>query len=81
MAISKVIYGNQTLIDISGDSVKAKYVVANHTAHGSDGVGFTGTIPWRFVVQETLVFFDKERVANQSMISEAGSVTGTTLVI
>ena len=81
MAISKVIYGNQTLIDISGDTVKAKYLVANHTAHGSDGTELIGTIPWRFVVQETLVFFDKEEVVGQSMISEAGSVTGTTLVL
>ena len=81
MAISKVIYGNQTLIDISEDTVAAKQLVSSRTAHGSDGVAITGTIPWRFVVQETLLFFDKCSVNGQSLLPETGSVTGTTLVI
>ena len=81
MAISKVVYGNQTLIDLTSDTVEAKYMISNKTAHGADGVAITGTIPWRMVVQETLLFFDKEEVVGQSMISSAGSVTGTTLVI
>lgn len=81
MAISKVIYGNQTLIDLTPDTVEAKYLVSNKTAHLADGTAITGTIPWRFVVQETLVFFDREKMVSQSMVSDSGSVTGTTLVI
>ena len=81
MAISKVIYGNQTLIDLTSDTIEAKYVINNKTAHGANGVVFTGAIPWRTVVQETLLFFDNEEVVGQSMISSSGSVTGTTLVI
>ena len=81
MAISKVIYGNETLIDISEDTVKAKFLVNNHTAHGSDGEAIVGSIPWRFVVQETLVCFDNESVVCQSLISAAGSIVGTTLIL
>ena len=81
MANAKVTLNGVTLIDLTLDTVEAKYIVSNKTAHKADGTTITGTIPWRFVVQETLVFFDKEEVVGQSMISSAGSVTGTTLVI
>lgn len=43
MAISKVVYGNQTLIDISTDTVDASHLASGFTAHGSDGTSVTGT--------------------------------------
>ena len=45
MGISKVIYGNQTIMDISGDSVTAATLLSGETAHGSDGEAIIGTAP------------------------------------
>jgi hypothetical protein len=43
MAISKVIYGGQTLIDLTADTVTADKVLEGYTAHGADGEKITGT--------------------------------------
>lgn len=44
MAINKVIYGNQTLLDLTGDTVTAATMVSGTTAHGADGENITGTL-------------------------------------
>lgn len=41
--VNKVIYGNETLIDISGDSVAADKVLTGYTAHDRSGAPITGT--------------------------------------
>lgn len=43
MAISKVIYGGETLIDLTADTIKADKLLAGYTAHGADGEPITGT--------------------------------------
>ena len=40
--ISKVIYGGQTLIDLTGDTVKADKVLSGYTTHGADGAPIEG---------------------------------------
>jgi hypothetical protein len=42
MAISKVIYGGETLIDLTTDSVKADKLLKGYTAHGADGEVING---------------------------------------
>ena len=37
MAISKVIYGGRTLIDLTGDTVVADKLLSGYTAHGANG--------------------------------------------
>ena len=37
MAISKVVYGGNTLIDLTADTVTADKVLAGVKAHGADG--------------------------------------------
>lgn len=37
MAISKVIYGGQTLIDLTADTVTAEKLLTGYKAHGADG--------------------------------------------
>lgn len=37
MAINKVIYGDQVLIDLTGDTVTADKLLSGYTAHGKDG--------------------------------------------
>ncbi len=42
MAISKVVYGGNTLIDLTGDTVDASALLKGYTAHGADGEPVTG---------------------------------------
>lgn len=41
--VSKVVYGNKTLIDLTGDTVTADKLLTGYTAHGKDGAPVTGT--------------------------------------
>lgn len=43
MAISKVIFGSEILIDLTGDTVTADKLASGITAHGKDGEPITGT--------------------------------------
>lgn len=43
MAISKVVYGAQTLIDLTADTITADKVLTGYTAHGKDGEQISGT--------------------------------------
>lgn len=42
MAVSKVVYGGNTLIDLTGDTVTADKLLSGITAHGKDGELVTG---------------------------------------
>lgn len=42
MAISKVIYGGQILIDLTSDTVTADKILEGYIAHGADGEKITG---------------------------------------
>ena len=41
--VSKVIYGNQTLIDLTDDTINASRILSGYTAHGSDGAPLVGS--------------------------------------
>lgn len=41
--ISKVVYGNETLIDLTSDTVEASKLLAGFTAHGKDGAPISGS--------------------------------------
>lgn len=41
--VSKVIYGGQTIIDLTNDSVTKDKLLKGYTAHGADGETLTGT--------------------------------------
>lgn len=41
--ISKVVYGGNTIIDLTADTVTADKVLSGYTAHGKDGAPITGT--------------------------------------
>lgn len=43
MGKSKIVFGNQTLIDLTSDTVAADKLLKNYTAHGRDGELITGT--------------------------------------
>ena len=41
--VSKVVYGNETLIDLTADTVVASKLIRGYTAHGADGAPITGS--------------------------------------
>lgn len=43
MAINKVIYGGNTLIDLTGDNITAADLLSGKTAHDKSGTSITGT--------------------------------------
>ena len=43
MGINKVVYGNNTLIDLTEDTVTAETLISGETAHKADGTQITGT--------------------------------------
>ena len=43
MAYSKVIYGGNTIIDLTADTVSAEKLLLGYTAHGADGEALSGT--------------------------------------
>ena len=43
MAVSKVIYGGRTLIDLTADTVTADKILKGYTTHGANGELMTGT--------------------------------------
>ena len=43
MAVNKVIYGNQTLIDLTSDTITAADLASGKTAHDKSGAIITGT--------------------------------------
>ena len=44
MAINKVIYGDRTLIDLTGDTVTANTLLSGATAHSASGASITGAV-------------------------------------
>lgn len=43
MAISKIVYGGQTLIDLTADTITEEKLLKGATAHGANGEAITGT--------------------------------------
>lgn len=44
MGVSKVVLGDETLIDLTGDSVSSENLLQGETAHGADGEEITGGV-------------------------------------
>lgn len=47
--VNKVVFGDQTLIDLSNDTVAANKMLSGITAHSKSGASITGNIPQRDV--------------------------------
>lgn len=86
MAISKVIYGGQTLIDLTADTLTKDKALKGYTFHGANGEPQTGTCEYDVdssgataAVAEVLVgktFAAKGKV-NTGTMPNNGAVTGT----
>ena len=76
MANSKVIYGGETLIDLTADSVKADKLLKGITAHGADGEKITGTCEYDADTQDATAT-EAEILATKTAYNKGVKVTGT----
>lgn len=74
MAISKIIYGGQTLIDLTADTVKADKLLTGFTAHGADGEPITGTCDFDMNTQEM------NAAASEILVDKKAAVKGAEVV-
>lgn len=44
MAVNKIVYGKNTLIDLTSDTVTPEMLFAGYTAHKADGTVIVGTL-------------------------------------
>ena len=70
MAVNKVIYGNNTLVDLTNDSATESVVFAGATFHGSDGETKTGT----FTISEEIT--EQDSLIAQIKLALAGKAAG-----
>lgn len=86
MAINKVIYGGNTLIDLTADTVDAAHLLSTYTAHDKSGAIITGTCTYdsdtsedTAAVAEVLATktFHARGTAYTGTMPNRGAVTGT----
>lgn len=75
MAISKVIFGGNTLIDLTGDSITKDKLLKGVTAHGPDGEPMTGTCEFDANTQDATATA-AEILAGKTAYNKGVKVTG-----
>jgi len=74
--ISKVVYGSQTLIDLTDDTVVANKLLAGYTAHGADGAPILGTCNFDAKTDDATATVD-EILATKTAYKNGIKLTGT----
>lgn len=75
MAISKVVYGGDVLIDLTADTVKADKMLKGYIAHGADGEPVTGTCTFDANTQDATAT-EYEILAGKTAYNKGVKVTG-----
>lgn len=76
MGISKVVYGGNVLIDLTGDSIVADKLLKNYTAHGADGEAISGSCDFDANTQDATATA-AEILAGRTAYNKANKITGT----
>lgn len=76
MGVSKVVYGGNTLIDLTADTIKAENLLAGYTAHGADGEVITGVCSYDADTQDATAA-DTEILAGKIAYVKGAKKTGT----
>lgn len=74
--VSKLIYGGQTLFDLTNDTVRPDKVLAGYTTHGPDGAPMTGTCDFDVNSQDATAT-DAEILAGKTAYVKGIKKTGT----
>ena len=76
MAISKVVYGGNTLIDLTADTIVASKLLSGYTAHGADGEPINGACDYDSNTQDATAS-DAEILKGKSAYVKSTKKTGT----
>ncbi|MBR6511124.1 MAG: hypothetical protein IKT51_02650 [Phascolarctobacterium sp.] len=76
MAVSKVIFGGETIIDLTGDTVVADKLLTGYKAHGADGEIINGTCTFDANTQDATATA-AEILSGKTAYNKANKVTGT----
>lgn len=76
MANSKIIYGGETLMDLTGDTVEPGKLLKGITAHGKDGEPITGTCTFDANTQDATATA-AEILSGKTAYNKGSKVTGT----
>lgn len=76
MAISKVVYGGNTLIDLTGDTVVTDKLLKGYKAHGADGNVINGTCTFDADTQDATATA-AEILSGKIAYNKGNKVTGT----
>lgn len=76
MGVSKVIYGGNVLIDLTGDTVAADKLLSGYKAHGADGEAINGTCAFD-VDSSGATATAAEILAGKKAAAKGSMVTGT----
>lgn len=74
-AISKVVYGGRTLIDLTADTVKPDKLLKGYTAHGADGEAITGSCTFDANTQDATAA-DSEILYGKTAYNKGVKITG-----
>ena len=75
MGVSKVVYGGETLIDLTADTVKKDKILKGYTAHGADGEPITGECEFDADTQDATAT-DSEILTGKTAYVKGAKVTG-----
>lgn len=76
MGKAKVIFGNEVLMDLTADTVKAEHLIKGYTAHDADGNPITGTNDWDSNTQDATAA-DSEILLGKIAYVKGTKKTGT----
>ena len=76
MAINKVVYGGQTLIDLTGDTITEDKLLTGYTAHGKDGEVITGSCSYDSDTQDATAAV-AEILKGKTAYARGAKLTGT----
>lgn len=76
MGVSKVIFGDETIIDLTADTVVADKVLKGYTFHGADGEKITGTCDFDSNTQDATAVA-AEILLGKTAYNKANKITGT----
>lgn len=74
--VSKVVYGNQTLIDLTSDTIDAAHLLSGYTAHGADGAPISGSCTYDANTSDATVTV-AEILLSKTAYKNGAKLTGT----
>lgn len=76
MGKSKIIFGDEVLIDLTADTIKADKLLKGYTAHGADGESLTGTCEFDANTQDATAT-ESEILADKIAYNKGVRIVGT----